>query len=72
MKHEIHSAHRLQNAVVVPHIAQIEAGRAALQPVAHVVLLLLVPAEDANLAESRLARHIDNGIAKGAGAAGDQ
>src|ERR1035437_5339491 len=72
MKHEIHSAHRLQNAVVVPHIAQIETDRAVSQPVAHIVLLLLVPAENTNLAKTNLSSHIDHCVAKGSCPSGDQ
>src|ERR1035441_7366009 len=64
MEHEIHASHCLQDTIVAPHIAQIETDRAILQPVAHIVLLLLVPAEDANLSKSCLPPHIHDGIAK--------
>ena len=72
MEHEVHAMHSLQNAIVVPHIAEVELHCGVLQPTPHVVLLLLIPAEDPDLAKANLGCHVDNGVAKGAGSTGNQ
>lgn len=51
MKDEIHPAHRLLHAALVAHVADVELELGAVVALAHVVLFLLVTAEDANLAD---------------------
>lgn len=72
VEHEIHAAHHIQHRLRVAHVADMELQLVAGVALAHVVLLLLVAAEDADLAHPGLEEPAQNGIAKGAGAAGDQ
>src|ERR1700733_5804722 len=72
MKHKVHAAHCIQNAVVVPHIAEVKLHRSVLEPAPHIILLLLIPAENPDLAKANLASHVDDGIAKGSRSTGDQ
>ena len=72
MKDQVHAAHGLQDTVVVAYVAEIELDGAVLQPPPHVVLLLLIAAEDADLPEAGMARHLNHRVAEGAGAARDK
>ena len=51
MKHEVDAAHRTADAVAVAHIANVELESVADIPPAHVILLLLIATEDADLPE---------------------
>jgi len=72
MKHEIHTGHRVQQALWSAHIAdvELELGMVVGQP--HVVLFLLIAGEDADLADVGIEEAVQDGIAEGAGAAGNE
>ena len=70
MEDEVHSTHRLQNAVIAPHVSEVELHSGIFEPPPHVILLLFVPAENPNLAKANLCGHVDDGVAKGSGAGG--
>lgn len=72
MEDEIHPAHRLLDAALVAHVADVELELGAVVALAHVVLLLLVTAEDADLADVGVEEALEDGVAEGTGAAGDQ
>ena len=71
VKDIIHALHRIMDAVVIPYIANVELELGIVQRNAHVLLLLLVTAEDANFTDIGFDEALEHGIAKGAGAAGD-
>lgn len=77
MENVVHTVHRIANGLGVAHVADDEAdlggelGAALLQAVAHVVLLLLVSGEDADLLEVRVHEVLEHGVAEAARAARD-
>ena len=71
MEDEIHSAHGLLHAALIAHIADVELELGAVVALAHVVLLLLVTAEDANLGDVGVEEALENGVAEGASSAGN-
>ena len=68
----IDALHSLQHAGVVTHVAQKKLYAPVRQMDAHVLLLLLVPREDANLSHRPGEEAPRDGMAKGTGAPGDQ
>ena len=48
MEYIINSAQRVMDAVVIPYVADVELQLIAIQSDAHVLLFLLIAAEDAN------------------------
>ena len=77
MEDVVHAAHRVAHGLGVAHVADEEPhlggelGAPLLQPVAHVVLLLLVAGEDADLPEVRVDEVLEHGVAEAARAARD-
>ena len=73
----VHPVHGVAHALGVADVADEEAhlggelGRLLLQTVAHVVLLLLVAGEDANLRQVGVHEVLEHGVAERAGAARD-
>ena len=72
--HAVHSGfHRLQ----IPHIANIELDLVRhfrhlyLKLVAHIILLLLIPGEDADFTDVGLKESIQNSVSEGTGSAGN-
>ena len=72
MEDQVHAIHRFLDAVEVADVANIKAEFVAAVLVAHVVLFLLVAAEDADLADVGVQKATQDGVAKAAGAAGDE
>ncbi|MOA02623.1 hypothetical protein D3C78_1220820 [compost metagenome] len=72
MEDVIHAAGGIQHALVVAHIADIELQLGVGIALAHVILLLLVTAEDADFSDVGVEEALEDGISKGAGAAGDE
>lgn len=72
MEDEIHTASRVQNAVVIPHIANVELELGVRIALAHVILFFLIPAEDTDFFDVSIQEAVENGVAEGAGAAGDE
>ena len=78
VEHIVHPAERRGDGAVVPHVADVEfdllraGGAGQLVGMTHVVLLLLVPGEDANFADVRGQEAVQNRMAEGAGAARDE
>src|SRR6185312_7570607 len=72
METEVHAAHRSFDASRVAHIAQIELQLWIIVVFAHIVLLLLVATEDADLAQVRGQEALEDGIAKGTRPSRDQ
>ena len=74
----VHPVHRVLDASQVAHVADVELdlvgglGALGLELVAHVVLLFLVAAENADFADIRLEEAVEHGIAETARAAGNQ
>ena len=72
----VDAAHGVPHGALVAHVAYVEAhlagvpGAGRLQAVAHVVLLLLVAGEDADLAYVRVQEVLEHRAPEGAGAAG--
>lgn len=73
----VHAVHGVAHALGVPHVADEEAHLGGelrgllLQAVAHVVLLLLVAREDADLGQVGVHEVLEHGVAERAGAARD-
>lgn len=73
----VHPVHGVAHALGVPHVAdeEVDLGgelrRLLLQAVAHVVLLLLVAREDADLGQVGVHEVLENGVAERSGAARD-
>lgn len=73
----VHAVHGVADRLGVPHVADEEAhlggelGGLLLQAVAHVVLLLLVAREDADLRQVGVHEVLEHGVAERSGAAGD-
>ena len=78
MEHVIHAHHRILQRALVAHIADVKLDlirhlrHPRLEIVPHVVLLLLVARENADLADVRAEKTVQDGVAEGAGAAGNQ
>ena len=72
VKAVVDTAKRGVQAPSVPYVTEIELELWTAELLPHVVLLLLVPAEDPDLANVRLEKSLENGVTKRAGAAGDQ
>jgi hypothetical protein len=72
MEDEVHPPHRLLNAPLVAYVADLELEFGAAVAFAHVVLLLLVAAKDADLADTSTQKAIQDSVAEGAGASRDQ
>ncbi|GAA0691779.1 hypothetical protein GCM10009104_18410 [Marinobacterium maritimum] len=68
----IHPTGRVQHAIVITHIANVELELGISVTLTHVVLLLLVTAENANFSDVCVQEAVENGIAEGTGAAGDE
>jgi hypothetical protein len=69
---EVHTPHDRGHAAGIPDIPNVELQLRIPVLLAHVILLLLVPAEDADFLEVRGEEAPQNSISKGAGAAGDE
>ena len=78
MEDKVDAGHHIAQALDVAHIADVELDFivivriVGLQLMAHVVLLFLVTAENADLADISRQKMLEHGVAKAAGAAGDQ
>lgn len=72
MKYEVHPTGSIQNAVVVPYVANIKLEFGVGVALTHVVLFLLIPAEDANLFNIGIKKATENRVSKRAGATGYQ
>ena len=76
VEHVVDTSHGVAHAPLVAHVAYVEADLAGvlgidgLQPVAHVILLLLVAGEDADLAYAAIQEVLEHRGAEAAGAAG--
>ena len=64
MVNKINSTHSIQDRLEVTDIANIELELIALVLLAHVVLLLLIPAKDADFAQVRIKKATQDGISK--------
>ena len=64
VEHIVHALDGVVHAVVLPHIADVELDLVVLQRDAHVFLLLLVPAEDADLGEVRMQKALQYSVAE--------
>ena len=71
-EHVVHAAHGDVHRLLVAHVADIELDLGVLQPVTHVVLLLLVAREDADLPDVAVQEAAEDGVAERPRAAGDQ
>ena len=65
----VHAAHRHIHALLVAHVADEELNLRVLQHVPHVVLLLLVPREDADLPDVAVKKATEHGVTETARAA---
>lgn len=78
MEHIVHAPERRGDGAVVPHVADVEfdllraGGAGQLVGMTHVVLLFLVPGENADLPDIRGQEAVQNRMAEGAGAARDE
>ena len=78
VENEVDAGHDIAERPRVAHIADVELdlfgiGRVlGLQLVAHIVLLFLIAGENADLADISRQKMLEHGVAKAAGAAGDQ
>ena len=74
----IHPDHRVFQRLQIAHIADVEldlvrnGGIPRLVFMPHVVLLFLIPGENADLADVRLQKAVQHRVAEGAGASGDE
>ena len=78
MENIVHAVHGIPDRGQIPDISDEELdlsgdlGHGCLKLVAHIVLLLLIPGEDADLPDIGFQKPVQHRIAKGAGAACDQ
>ena len=72
MENEVHTPGSVQNAVVIPHIANVELELGIGVALAHVILFFLIPAEDTDFFDIGIQEAVENSVAEGAGAAGDE
>jgi hypothetical protein len=70
MENKIHAVHRFLHAVEIAHVANVKPEFVAAILVSHVVLFLLVAAENTDLANVGVQKTAQDGIAKASGAAG--
>ena len=68
----VHAAHGDVHGLLVANVADVELDLGVLQPVTHVVLLLLVAGEDADLPDVAVQEAAEDGVAETTGAAGDE
>ena len=71
-EHVVHAAHGDVHRLLVAHVADIELDLGVLQPVTHVVLLLLVAREDADLTDVAVQEAAEDGVAEAARAASNE
>ena len=71
-KHVVHVFHGHVHGRLIAHVADVELHFRVLERVAHIVLLLLVATENTDLTDVAVKEATKDGIAKRAGAAGDQ
>ena len=71
MEDEIGTYHHVSEAGRLPDVTQIEAEARIRVHASHVILLLLVAAEDANLPETGVEKSREHGVPEGAGATRD-
>ena len=77
MEDVVHARHGIANRLRIAHVADVELDlfrvlrMLRLQLVAHVILLLLVAGEDADLPEVGVQEVLEDGGTEGTGAAGD-
>src|SRR5690606_13326929 len=72
MEHIVHTATRPLHRVIITYISNIEAGSPVSQPMAKIILLGLITAQDPDLVHSLLEQASHNGLSEGTGATGDQ
>lgn len=78
MEYVVDTVHGVAHGPDIAHIADVELdlfgdfGHLGLKLVAHIVLLLLIAREDADLPDVRLEKAIQDGITERAGPTGDQ
>ena len=78
MKDVVYPVHHAANRLEIPHVANVKFDllrrlrHFRLKFVAHIVLLLLVTGEDADLPNVRAKKAVQHGIAEGTGPAGDE
>src|SRR5690606_33341028 len=70
VEHEVHALQRLPDTAFIADIANVEAKLRIVECNPHVLLLLLVATEDANLAHIGVEKPLENGIAERACAPG--
>ena len=74
----VHAGHSIPQALRIPHIADVEfhlVGKFRmlhLQLVAHIILLFLITGENADLANVRVQKLVQNRMAKTTGTAGNE
>jgi len=66
MKNQIDIVHRFHNAVIVPHIPQIERYLGIPQGIAHFILLFFVAGKDPDLTDVSLQESTQHGVPEGA------
>ena len=77
VEHIVNPIHGVLNGLGIPHIADVELdfgggiGIGGLEQMTHIVLLLLIPGEDADLSDIRVQKMLQNGVAEGTGTAGN-
>ena len=71
MKEVIHAVQGVFHAGHIPHVADIVLDLIGLIAVAHIVLFLLIPTENADFLDIRIQEPVQHRAAEGAGAAGN-
>ncbi|MNH27941.1 hypothetical protein D3C79_880700 [compost metagenome] len=72
MEDVVDPSRSIQHALVVPDIADVELQLGAAVALAHVVLLLLIAAENADFGNVALEKTLEYSVAERPGAAGDE
>jgi len=72
VKNIIHPAHGPGHAACVTHIANVELELGMVVALAHVILLFLIAAEDADFSNIRIQEALENSIAERTGTTGDK
>lgn len=72
MENVIHATGGIEHAHIIAHITNIELQLRTGKALAHIILLFLITAENTDFSDVGIQKALENGVAEGAGAAGDE
>ena len=72
MENIVHTTSRIEDAHVIAYITDIEFQLRTGEALAHIILLFLVTTENTDFSDVGIQKALEDGVAEGAGAAGDE